>query len=101
MNQQNDTSDIRIMVNEISMFMCEKYMSNKDTPCNYDVPAHEQATKDLGLVCRFPGVYIREIKDIEPVFDACVGHLHIPGYRGWETNETGVFSQCRGCAYQT
>ena len=51
------------------MFMCEKYMSNKDTVWDYDVPMHQQATKDLGLVRRFPGVYIREIKDLERVFD--------------------------------
>ena len=67
--------------------MCEKYISNKDTPWNYDVPAHEQATKDLGLVCRFPGVYIREIKDIERVFDLDIYQATEDG-----KNKTSVFS---------
>ena len=63
----NDIS--QFMVNEFSLYMCHKYMTNKEAKWDYETPMHEQTHMDPEQVERFPGIYMREMKDIEQYFD--------------------------------
>ena len=65
---ERDATEKLTEINNKSLFMCQKYMDDKDGEWDYQAPLQQQAIVDRGALVQFPGIHMREMANVERFF---------------------------------